>query len=135
MDQAKGKDWLSTPLQFNEPLSSDPENCETSFFRYSFSNCQYEAVLEVNMHKSIFHLSQTQAILEECGCYPSFMLLLATDALKDHYQETRHANAESCRGYEITCYKKILGRMSNYTTVRASTDLELFYPADFISGG
>ena len=56
-------------------------------------------------------------ILEECGCYPAWMLIHAGNAIKNYYADTRHAEAESCRGYEITCYKRILGRMSNYTTI------------------
>ena len=34
---------------------SDPEACEQRWYRYSFSNCQFESVME--------------NILEECGCY------------------------------------------------------------------
>ena len=109
---------------------SDPEACEQRWYRYSFSNCQFESVME--------------NILEECGCYPAWMLIHAGNAIKNYYADTRHAEAESCRGfeitfffldlrvfqiiqsfhiirstlrYEITCYKKILGRMSNYTTI------------------
>ena len=81
----------------------DPEACEQRWYRYSFSNCQFESVME--------------NILEECGCYPAWMLVHAGNAIKNYYADTRHAEAESCRGYEITCYKKILGRMSNYTTI------------------
>ena len=81
----------------------DPEACEQRWYRYSFSNCQFESVME--------------NILEECGCYPAWMLVHAGNAIKNYYADTRHAEAESCRGYEITCYKRILGRMSNYTTI------------------
>ena len=88
---------------FLETFSPDPEACEQRWYRYSFSNCQFESVME--------------NILEECGCYPAWMLIHAGNAIKNYYADTRHAEAESCRGYEITCYKKILGKMSNYTTI------------------
>jgi hypothetical protein len=45
------------------------------------------------------------------------MLVPAINAIKKYYANTRHFNAESCRGYNITCYKKILGRLSDYKTV------------------
>ena len=64
-------------------------------------------------------------ILEECGCYPAWMLIHAGNAIKNYYADTRHAEAESCRGYEITCYKKILGRMSNYTTITSPEGEEM----------
>ena len=93
-----------SPFSFdNHHLMADPEACEQRWYRYSFSNCQFESVME--------------AILEECSCYPAWMLIHAGNAIKNYYADTRHAEAESCRGYEITCYKRILGRMSNYTTI------------------
>ena len=89
----------------------DPNACEQRWYRYSFSNCQFESVME--------------NILEECGCYPAWMLIHAGNAIKNYYADTRHAEAESCRGYEITCYKKILGRMSNYTTITSPEGEEM----------
>ena len=107
-DEAKFRFMPGDPGTFFKKVSlsmyfPDPEACEQRWYRYSFSNCQFESVME--------------NILEECGCYPAWMLVHAGNAIKNYYADTRHAEAESCRGYEITCYKKILGRMSNYTTI------------------